>query len=43
MAALGAHQLLLLGIALTVLVFFTHRANIDRLRAGTEPKFGGKK
>jgi glycerol-3-phosphate acyltransferase PlsY len=43
MAALGAHQLMLLGIALTVLVFFTHRANIDRLRAGTEPKFGGKK
>ncbi|WP_439109838.1 glycerol-3-phosphate 1-O-acyltransferase PlsY [Lentibacter sp.] len=42
MAVLGAQPLLLLGIALTVLVFFTHRANIDRLRAGTEPKFGKK-
>lgn len=42
MALLGAQPLLLLGIALTVLVFFTHRANIDRLRAGTEPKFGKK-
>ncbi|WP_298676737.1 glycerol-3-phosphate 1-O-acyltransferase PlsY [uncultured Lentibacter sp.] len=40
MAALGAQTILLLGMALTVLVFFTHRANIDRLRAGTEPKFG---
>lgn len=42
MAALGAQTILLLGMALTVLVFFTHRANIDRLRAGTEPKFGKK-
>ncbi|MCW1956562.1 glycerol-3-phosphate 1-O-acyltransferase PlsY [uncultured Lentibacter sp.] len=43
MTALGAQPLLLLGITLTVLVFFTHRSNIERLRAGTEPKFGGKK
>ncbi|MCV2892911.1 glycerol-3-phosphate 1-O-acyltransferase PlsY [Lentibacter sp. XHP0401] len=43
MALLGAQPVLLLGIMLTVLVFFTHRANIDRLRAGTEPKFGSKK
>lgn len=28
------------GVALTVLVVFTHRANIRRLREGTEPKVG---
>jgi glycerol-3-phosphate acyltransferase PlsY len=28
---------------LTALVFWTHRANIARLRAGTEPKIGAKK
>jgi glycerol-3-phosphate acyltransferase PlsY len=28
------------GVALTFLVVFTHRANIQRLRAGTEPKVG---
>lgn len=27
---------------LTLLVFFTHRANIERLRAGTEPRIGAK-
>lgn len=27
---------------LTLLVFFTHRANIARLRAGTEPRIGAK-
>lgn len=43
MALLGAQPMLLLGIALTVLVFFTHRANIKRLRAGTEPKIGAQK
>ncbi len=42
MALLGAQQVLLLGIILTVLVFFTHRANIERLRANTEPKIGQK-
>jgi glycerol-3-phosphate acyltransferase PlsY len=31
-----------LGMALTLLVFWTHRANIARLRAGTEPKIGQK-
>jgi glycerol-3-phosphate acyltransferase PlsY len=30
-------------IALAVLVLFLHRANIARLRAGTEPKVGSKK
>ena len=29
--------------ALAVLVLWLHRANITRLRAGTEPKVGGKK
>ena len=28
--------------ALSVLVFWTHRANIGRLIQGTEPKFGSK-
>ncbi|MET0183301.1 MAG: glycerol-3-phosphate 1-O-acyltransferase PlsY [Caulobacterales bacterium] len=28
---------------LTVLIFFRHRANIERLLAGTEPKIGAKK
>jgi glycerol-3-phosphate acyltransferase PlsY len=30
-------------IALAALVLFLHRANIARLRAGTEPKVGSKK
>ena len=42
MALLGAQHALLLGIILTVLVFFTHRANIERLRADTEPRIGQK-
>lgn len=32
----------LLCAMLTLLVFFTHRANIARLRAGTEPRIGAK-
>jgi glycerol-3-phosphate acyltransferase PlsY len=31
---------LFLGVALTVLVFLRHRANIKRINAGTEPKIG---
>ncbi|HFQ14920.1 MAG TPA: glycerol-3-phosphate acyltransferase, partial [Rhodobacteraceae bacterium] len=31
---------LVLGMVLTVLVFWRHRANIARLRAGDEPKIG---
>jgi glycerol-3-phosphate acyltransferase PlsY len=34
--------MLLLGIALTLLVYWRHKANITRLRAGTEPKIGQK-
>ncbi|SDI46151.1 glycerol-3-phosphate 1-O-acyltransferase PlsY [Lutimaribacter saemankumensis] len=35
-------QMFGLGVILTLLVFWTHRANISRLRAGTEPKIGQK-
>jgi glycerol-3-phosphate acyltransferase PlsY len=30
-------------LALALLIFWTHRANIARLRAGTEPRIGAKK
>ena len=39
---LGHGQALLLGVVLTLLIFWRHRANIARLRAGTEPKIGQK-
>lgn len=39
---LGHSVLLLLGALLTILVFWRHRENIARLRAGTEPKIGQK-
>ncbi len=42
MVFLGFGSALLLGIALTLLVFWRHRANIKRIRAGTEPKIGQK-
>ena len=38
----GNGSMLLLGIALTLLVFWRHRANITRIRQGTEPKIGQK-
>lgn len=37
---LGQPQLALLTVALALLVFWTHRENIRRLRAGTEPRIG---
>ena len=37
---LGHGATLLLGIVLTLFVFWRHRANIARLRAGTEPRIG---
>ncbi len=40
--AFGVGRALFLGIILTLLVFWRHRANITRLRAGTEPKIGAK-
>ncbi len=39
---LGYPALFFLGIALTLLVFWRHRENITRLRAGTEPRIGQK-
>lgn len=37
---LGAGPAIVLGMVLTLLVFWRHRANITRLRAGTEPRIG---
>lgn len=42
MVLLGEGQALLMGVVLTLLIFWRHRANISRLRAGTEPKIGQK-
>jgi len=39
---LGYSELFVLGIVITLLVFFRHAANIRRLRSGTEPKIGEK-
>ena len=39
---LGHSNLMILGAVLTLLLFWRHRANIARLRAGTEPKIGQK-
>ena len=36
----GPRTLVWLALALAVLIFVTHRANIARLRAGTEPRIG---
>ena len=38
--ALGARLEAVLFAALSLLLWFTHRANIGRLLAGTEPKIG---
>jgi acyl phosphate:glycerol-3-phosphate acyltransferase len=40
MMYLGQGRMIVLGAALTLLVFLRHHANIARLRAGTEPKIG---
>ncbi|WP_299705785.1 glycerol-3-phosphate 1-O-acyltransferase PlsY [uncultured Tateyamaria sp.] len=42
MMFLGAPDGLLLGIILTLLIFWRHRENIRRIKAGTEPKIGQK-
>ncbi|HEU0221615.1 MAG TPA: glycerol-3-phosphate 1-O-acyltransferase PlsY [Paracoccaceae bacterium] len=36
----GARDALWLGVLLTIAIFLTHRANIARLFAGTEPRIG---
>lgn len=38
--ALGRLEVALLFVALAVFILWTHRANIGRLRAGTEPRIG---
>ncbi|MEO0767721.1 MAG: glycerol-3-phosphate acyltransferase, partial [Pseudomonadota bacterium] len=43
MMFLGLPEALALGVILTLLIFWRHRANIARIKAGTEPKIGGKK
>lgn len=40
--ATGNGQMLILCIALTLLIFWRHRENIKRIKAGTEPKIGQK-
>jgi len=42
MVFLGYGTALLLGAALTLLVFWRHRANMKRIKAGVEPKIGQK-
>lgn len=42
MALLDYGQGFILGIVLTVLIYWRHSANIKRLRAGTESKIGSK-
>lgn len=42
MAFLGQPHAIVLGIILTLLIFWRHRGNIARIRAGTEPKIGKK-
>lgn len=36
-------QMLLLTVALTVLIYWKHWPNLERIKAGTEPKIGQKK
>lgn len=40
---LGYGNAFFLGILLTLLIFWRHRENIKRIKAGTEPKIGAKK
>ena len=39
---IGAGTALVMGVFLTLLIFYRHRENIQRIRAGTEPKIGKK-
>ena len=39
---MGAGIALVMGVFLTLLIFYRHRENIQRIRAGTEPKIGKK-
>ena len=42
MFLLGRMEAVVLGIVLTLLIYWRHRTNLARLRAGTEPKVGSK-
>src|SRR6056297_3151599 len=42
MNLLGHGQAVVLGAVLTLLIFWRHRENIARMKAGTEPKIGKK-
>jgi|TARA_B110000908_G_scaffold105728_1_gene124519 glycerol-3-phosphate acyltransferase PlsY len=39
---MGAGTALVMGVFLTLLIFYRHRENIQRIRASTEPKIGKK-
>lgn len=42
-ALLGHGEMVILIVTLATLVFWRHLPNIERLRAGTEPRIGGRK
>lgn len=42
MLVLGRAEMTALAVLMAALVWWRHRANIERLRAGTEPKIGRK-
>ena len=42
MIKLNRRQALVMGAILTLLIFWRHRDNITRLRAGTETRIGQK-
>jgi glycerol-3-phosphate acyltransferase PlsY len=42
MVLLGSGEAVLMGAAMTLLIFWRHRANIARIRAGQEPRIGRK-
>ena len=42
MVMTGYGQAMLMGVALTLLIFWRHRENIRRVKNGTEPKIGQK-
>ncbi len=42
MFALGAGEAVILGLILTLLIYWKHASNLARLKAGTEPKIGQK-
>ncbi len=42
MVIIGQSEAFILGVALTIIVFWRHRDNIRRMRAGEEPKIGQK-